>query len=52
MTGHISADVYKRQGVGIENLFDYVDDRPFNYNYATLTPGRTYYVSLLVRFKQ
>lgn len=32
--------------------FDYVDDRPFNYNYATLTPGRTYYVSLLVRFKQ
>lgn len=39
-------------GAGIENLFDYVDDRPFNSNYATLTPGRTYYVSLSVRFKQ
>lgn len=39
-------------GAGIENLFDYVDDRPYNSNYATLTPGRTFYVSLLVRFKQ
>ncbi len=38
--------------VGIENLFDYVDDRPFNNNYATLTPGRTCYVSLLLRFKR
>ena len=31
-------DVYKRQ--------------PYNSNYATLTPGRSFYVSLLVRFKQ
>ena len=47
-----AGDFLLEPGVGIENLFDYVDDRPFNYNYATLTPGRTYYVSLLVRFKQ
>lgn len=38
--------------VGIENIFNYVDDRPYNSNYATLTPGRALYVSLLVRFKQ
>ena len=25
-------------GCGIENLFDYTDDRPYNSNYATLTP--------------
>jgi len=50
--------------VGIENLFDYRDDR-FGYlyyttasgagattfsPYATLTPGRTYYFSLGIRF--
>lgn len=39
-------------GVGVENIFNYRDDRPWNSNYATLTPGRTFYVSLLVRFKQ
>ena len=47
-----AGDFLLEPGVGIENLFDYVDDRPINYNYATLTPGRTYYVSLLVRFNQ
>lgn len=39
-------------GVGVENIFNYRDDRPWNSNYATLTPGRTFYVSLMVRFKQ
>ena len=38
-------------GVGVENLFDYTDDRPYNFNYATLTPGRSFYVSLSVKFK-
>lgn len=37
--------------VGIENLFDYTDDRPWNSNYATLSPGRSIYVSLTLRFK-
>lgn len=45
-------DFILEPGVGIENLFDYVDDRPYNSNYATLTPGRTYYVSLLVKFNK
>ena len=47
-----TGDFVIEPGVGIENLFDYTDDRTYNSNYATLTPGRTYYVSLLVRFKQ
>lgn len=38
-------------GFGIENLFDQVDDRPWNSNYSTLNPGRSFYVSLGVRFK-
>ncbi len=38
-------------GFGIENLFDQVDDRPWNSNYSTLNPGRSFYVSLGIRFK-
>lgn len=38
-------------GVGIENLFNDIDDRPWNNNFSTLNPGRSVYVSLLVRFK-
>lgn len=38
--------------IGIENIFDYTDDRPYNSNYATLSPGRSLYASLLIRFKQ
>jgi outer membrane receptor for ferrienterochelin and colicins len=37
-------------GIGIENIFDYVDDRPLGVNYATLSPGRTIYASLIIRF--
>lgn len=36
---------------GIENLFDYTDDRPFGVNYATLSPGRTFFGGLTIRFK-
>lgn len=39
-------------GVGIENLFDEIDDRPWNNNFSTLNPGRSVYVSLAVRFKK
>lgn len=39
-------------GAGIDNIFNYKDDRPWNSNYSTIDPGRTFYVSLLVRFKQ
>lgn len=38
-------------GCGIENIFNYTDDRPYNSNYATLTPGCSFYISLSLRFK-
>ncbi|MFR9579359.1 MAG: TonB-dependent receptor [Rikenellaceae bacterium] len=36
--------------VGVENVFDYVDDRAYNSNYATLSPGRSLFLSLTVKF--
>ncbi len=36
--------------IGIENILDFVDDRPYNSNYATLSPGRTIFASLAIRF--
>lgn len=39
-------------GVGIENLFDKIDDRPWNNNFSTLNPGRSVYASLSIRFKK
>lgn len=38
-------------GIGIENLFNDIDRRPWNNNFSTLNPGRSVYASLLVRFK-
>ena len=35
----------------MENQFDYMDDRPYYSNYATLTPGRSFYISLSLKFK-
>lgn len=39
-------------GAGIENIFNYTDDRPYNSNYATLNPGRAVYVSLSIKFNK
>ncbi len=36
--------------IGVENIFDYIDDRPWNSNYATLTPGRSIFVAAAIRF--
>lgn len=38
--------------LGIDNVFDFVDDRPYGVNYATLTPGRTFFAGLIIRFKK
>lgn len=38
-------------GLGIENLFDEVDDSYWNSNYSTVNPGRSFYVSLALKFK-
>lgn len=45
-------DFILEPGVGIENIFNYKDDRPWNSNYATLTPGFSPYISLIVHFKK
>ena len=39
-------------GLGVENLFNYRDERPYNSHYATINPGRSFFASLLVRFKR
>ncbi|WP_329905169.1 TonB-dependent receptor [Porphyromonas pogonae] len=37
--------------VGVNNILNYKDDRPYGTNYATINPGRTYFASLLVKFR-
>ncbi len=37
--------------VGIENLFDKRDDRTWNSNFSTINPGRSFLISLAVKFK-
>lgn len=36
--------------LGIDNLFNYIDDRPMGVNYATITPGRTFFAQIAIRF--
>lgn len=36
--------------IGIENIFNYIDDRPWNSNYATLNPGRSIFAALAIKF--
>ena len=53
-TNHHFAPVGKflfEVNAGIENLFDFTDDRPYGVNYASISPGRTYFASLIIRFK-
>ncbi len=37
--------------IGVDNLFNYVDRTPFGRNRATSTPGRNFYASALIKFK-
>ena len=39
-------------GIGIENLFNERDDRPWNSNFSTVNPGRAVYLSLAIKFKK
>lgn len=36
--------------IGINNIFNYKDDRYYGYYYSTLSPGRTIFGSLLIKF--
>ncbi len=38
--------------IGVDNIFDYVDDSPFGSHYGTLTPGRTIFAGLTINFAQ
>lgn len=35
--------------IGVDNIFSYVDDSPYGANHGTLSPGRTYYMSLNIQ---
>ena len=35
---------------GIDNLFDYQDDRPYGVHYGTLNPGRNFFIGLNIGF--
>jgi len=39
-------------GIGIQNLFNKRDTRPWNSNFSTLHPGRCLYVSMAVKFNK
>jgi outer membrane receptor for ferrienterochelin and colicins len=39
-------------GIGVNNIFNKIDNRPYGVNYANNSPGRTFYASLLVRFNK
>jgi outer membrane receptor for ferrienterochelin and colicins len=36
--------------LGVDNIFDYVDDKPYGSNYGTLNPGRTVFVGFNIKF--
>lgn len=35
---------------GVDNIFDYKDDKPYGYHYSTLNPGRTLFAGLQIYF--
>lgn len=36
--------------LGIDNIFDYVDDAPYGAHYGTINPGRTFFAGLTINF--
>jgi outer membrane receptor for ferrienterochelin and colicins len=36
--------------LGVDNIFDYVDDSPYGLNYGTLSPGRTFFLGINIEF--
>lgn len=38
-------------GLGVENIFNFRDEKPFGSKYATTSPGRTVFASLTLKFK-
>ena len=38
--------------IGVDNIFDYVDDSPYGSHYGTISPGRTIFAGLTINFAQ
>lgn len=38
--------------LGIDNIFDYVDDSPYGSHYGTLNPGRTFFAGITINFSK
>lgn len=38
--------------IGVDNIFDYIDDSPYGSHYGTITPGRTIFAGLTINFAQ
>ena len=45
-------DFILEPGIGIENIFNERDTRPWNSNFSTVNPGRAVYVSLAMKFRK
>ena len=45
-------DFILEPGLGIENIFNERDTRPWNSNFSTINPGRAVYVSLALKFRK
>lgn len=45
-------DFILEPGLGIENIFNERDTRPWNSNFSTVNPGRSVYVSLALKFRK
>ena len=45
-------DFILEPGIGIENIFNERDTRPWNSNFSTVNPGRSVYVSLALKFRK
>ncbi len=37
---------------GVDNIFNYVDDRPYGSHYGTLNPGRTFFIGINIDFEK
>ncbi|MCY1634543.1 TonB-dependent receptor [Marinifilum sp. D737] len=38
--------------LGVDNIFDYVDDSPYGSHYGTINPGRTFFAGIKINFAQ
>lgn len=45
-------DFILEPGLGIENIFNERDTRPWNSNFSTINPGRSVYISLALKFRK